>query len=183
MFVQIHSGYAAIRQALARRRVRTVPGPRYVRKARASHTPYGRRAWEHSAGHTGRHRASAVRPSYSHPASRARGAAYAVLRRPRPLPTGPGARRTSAAPARRAPAAHRAPARDAVPPRSTALILARHIPSRMNATVRAWLADPNHGIRSHRPQNGPHRRDNVYLPSIGWCWVRTQERPILENPA
>jgi hypothetical protein len=161
-------------------------GPRYVRKARAAHTPYGRRD-DRSAGHAGRHRASLTRPSYSHPASRARGAAYAVLRRPRPLPTGPGARRTSAAPARRAPAAHRAPARDAVPPRSTVRRTADQaaiIHRWARQTIRERAATGVGTVRRHCANPRYKSRDAMHLPYIGLCWD-TAEMPhiTIGNPA
>jgi hypothetical protein len=140
MFVQINDAYARIRRGLSGRR--PSGQSRYVRKSKvAERTVYGREP--------GRHAASTVRPSYSHPSNRRRRAVRALLTSRRP----------------------RVGARESVPPRS-----ARLAGQRVNATVRAWLADRQHPRRSHRHPDAPHRRQHTYLPCIGWCWV-TDEYP------
>jgi hypothetical protein len=45
-----------------------------------------------------------------------------------------------------------------------------YVPRTVNASVRAWLANPRHGARSHRAPSAGHRREHYYLPNIGWCW-------------
>lgn len=161
MFVQINDAYAALRRRLERRRPPTRARAQYVRKSKVTgRTVYGQ--------YPGAHRASATRPSYSHPALRAERVVRAatVPARPTPVPL----RR------RRAPLAT---PRDASPPRDTRAVgravVLRKIPT-INAAVMAWFNDPHHGARSHRHPDAPHRRDHVYLPNIGWCWV-TDEHP------
>jgi len=165
MFVQINDAYAALRRRLERRRPPTRALARYARKPKVTgRTVYGQ--------YPGTHRASAIRPSYSHPALRAerivRAATVPAHRSPAPV------RR------RRAPAAR---PRDASPARDIravgrAVVLCK-IPT-INAAVTAWFNDPAHGARSHRAggndPHAPHRREHVYLPNIGWCWV-TDEHP------
>lgn len=137
------------------------PTGKYVRKPRI--------------GPPARHRAGTLRPSYSHPATRARRAVRSVLTPPRvrralrsALPTIP--RRT---------ARPRLAARESAPPRSTRAIgraVVRYVPRTVNAAVRAWLNDPRRPRRSHRHPDAGHRRQHIYLPNIGWCW-ETDEYP------
>jgi hypothetical protein len=166
MFVQINDAYAALRRRLERRRPPACP--RYVRKPKIA----GRRIYARPGG---AHRASSTRPSYSHPACRARRAVRAALTTSRVR----RAARTAlpSMPTRRHRPATRShddsPARDM---RAIGRAVVRQIPTTVNLAVRAWLADARHGARSHRHPDAPHRRDHVYLPNIGWCWV-TDEHP------
>ena len=163
MFVQINDAYAAIRRKLERRRP-AAPEGCYVRKPKVS----GRRIYARPAGH----RSDAKRPSYSHPAYRAR---RMLAMNPVPRSAAPAYR-----PRRRRPrSAAVAFRRESSPPRSTPAIgraIVRYVPRTLNAAVRAWLADERHPCRSHRRPGAPHRRDQFYLPNIGWCWV-TDEFP------
>ena len=161
MFVQINAAYAALRDRIGGRRPE--PG-RYVRKAKVT----GRRVYARPVSH----RADSRRPSYSHPATRARRAFREAF-------TAPRVRRATRTAVPNAPARRQRPAtpRDAAPSRSTRAIGRAVVRYRtVNASVRAWLADPRHGARSHRAPDAGHRRAHVYLPSIGWCWD-TEELP------
>lgn len=145
--------------AALRTRSRVVVGKptgRYVRKPKVTRPP-----------RAGLHRARLTRPSYSHPASRARRVVRQVLTPPRvrrstrsALPT--ILRRTA-----------RTSRRESAPARSTRAIgraVVRYVPKTINASVRAWLADQKHPRRSHRHPEAGHRREHIYLPNIGWCW-------------
>lgn len=142
-----------------RTRVGKPTAARYVRKPTVSRRPE----------RIGRHRASVTRPSYSHPATRARRAVRSILTPPRvrralrfALPTVP-VRRSRPRPT----------SRESAPPRSTRAVgtaVVLYVPRTVNVAVRAWLNDRNHPRKSHRHPDAGYRRAHVYLPNIGWCW-------------
>lgn len=159
MFVRINEAYASLRRRLGAHE--NDDRPRYVRKAKVT----GRRIYARPAGH----RADSTRPSYSHPATRARRAVRSLL-------TVPRVRRALRTALPTIPARTRRPKgvrRESTPARSTRAVgraVVLYVPRTVNASVRAWLADARHACRSHRHPSAGHRRDHVYLPNIGWCW-------------
>ena len=167
MFVQINEAYAAVRRRLEPRR-RQPTEARYVRKSKVT----GRRVYARPAGH----RADVRRPSYSHPAYRAR---RFLAMNPVPHSAAPVGYRPRRRRPRSAAVAFRretARARDTTRAVGTAVVL--YVPRTVNATVRAWLRDQYHPRKSHRHPDAGHRRQHIYLPNIGWCWETDQFQKV-----
>ena len=171
MFVQIHEGFAAVRAALTPR-PRRMPPTRYTRKARPSTlstTPP--RRYSRPAGHRAH---GLTRPSYSHPAYRARHIgrfiAIAAVARAERRPRRTRSTVTAAPRARES-----APARSQIPDSRNADRL---------AIIHRWARESirdraRHGIgtiKRHAANPRWKSRDAIHLPYIGLCWD-TAEQP------